>query len=102
MTWHKRSKLKYKIFVTALHTLNRTNELRRLKDWARRKRFVGPLKLYESRIVEEEHRLLKMSMRFPNEVRWARLVHAISNLVSPPPRYLPRGYASVYRRSSRG
>ena len=44
---------------------------------------------------------MKISIRFPTEVRWARLVHAISNLVSPTPRYLPKGSASGYRRSSK-
>jgi len=101
MSWYKRSRLGFKIFVEALHCINRIGELHRLKAWARRKRLAGPLRLYESRLVEEEHKLMKICMRFPNEMRWARLVHAISNLVSPTPRYLPRGSASGYRRSSR-
>ena len=101
MDWHKRSRLRYRIFVEALHCVNRISELHRLKAWARRKRLAGPMRLYESRLVEEEHKLMKISIRFPNEMRWARLVHAISNLVSPTPRYMSRGSASGYRRSSR-
>jgi hypothetical protein len=101
MNWHKRSRLRYTIFVEALHCTNRIGELHRLKAWAKRKRLTEPLRFYESRLAEEEHKLMKISMRFPNEMRWARLVHAISNLVSPTPRYLPRGSASGYRRSSR-
>ena len=72
MTWHKRSRLKFKIFVAALHSLNRANELRRLMAWARRKRLEGPLDLYTSRMVEEETKLMKLSLRFPNEMRLAR------------------------------
>ena len=101
MNWYKRSKLRYRIFVEALHCKNRIGELHRLKAWARRKRLAGPQWLYESRLVEEEHKLMKISIRFPTEVRGACLVHAISNLVSPTPRYMPKGSASVYCRSSR-
>jgi hypothetical protein len=100
MNWHKRSRLRYRIFAEALYSLNHISELYRLQAWAKRKRFAGPLKLYESRLVEEEHKLMKIAMRFPNQVSWARLVHAISNIVSPTPRYMPRGSASGYRRNS--
>ena len=101
MKWHKRSILKYRIFVESLHCLNRHGELRRLIAWARSKRLPGPLRFYTSRMVEEEHKLMQLSIRFPNEMRCARLVHAVSNLVSPTPRYLPRGSANSYRRKSR-
>ena len=101
MTLHKRSRLKFKIFVAALHSLNRANELRRLMAWARRKRLEGPLKLYTSRMVEEECKLMKIGQRYPNEMGWARVVHRISILVSPRPRYMPRGSASAYRYKSR-
>ena len=69
--------------------------------WARRKRLEGPLKLYTSRMVEEETKLMKIGRRFPNEMRLARAVHAISLLVSPRPRYMSRGSASEYRYKSR-
>jgi hypothetical protein len=101
MTWHKRSKLEYKMFVAALHSLNRRTELRRLMVWARHKRLDGPLNLYTSRMVEEERKLMKIGFHFPKQMRWARLVHAISNLVSPRQRYMPRGSASTYRYKSR-
>ena len=101
MNWHKRSRLKYRIFVAALHSLNRVDELRRLMAWARRKRLEGPLRLYTSRMVEEECKIMKISSRFPNQVRLARVVHMISILVSPKPRYMPKGSASLYRYKSR-
>ena len=101
MNWHKRSRLKIKIFVAALHSLNQANELRRLMAWARCKRLEGPLKLYTSRMVEEECKLMKIGHNFPNEMRWARVVHTISILVSARPRYMPRGSASAYRYKSR-
>lgn len=101
MNWHKRSRMKYKIFAEALRSLNKIGELRRLIVWARNKRLAGPLKLYENLLVEEEHKLLKIRIWFPNVARCAQLVHSISKLVSPTPRFMPKGSASFYGKCLR-
>lgn len=82
-----------------LHCLNRQAELKRLINWAAQKSLDGPYRLYKSRLAEEENRLIKYQWRTPQLLGWARLLHTISCLVSPPPRYLPRGSAARYRYS---
>lgn len=101
MIWHKRSKVQYRIFLAALYSLNRRQELRRLMAWAQSKQLEKPLNHYTSLMVEEENKLFKISYRFPKQMLLARVVHVISNLVSPKPRYLPRGSASSYRYKTR-
>jgi len=87
-------------FQAALHCINRQGELKRLIHWARGRQLRGPQRLYESRLAEEENRFLKHRLRNPKIVRWACLIHIISNAVSPTPRYLPPGSAMLYRHPS--
>jgi len=86
-------------FWSAVHSLNRKAELLRLAQWAKRKRLVGPLKLYLTRLRQEETLIMRLRVRNPKMLAAARFMHCISNLVSPTPRYYPKGSASHYRQS---
>lgn len=86
-------------FWTISHGLNRLAELKRLALWAKRKRLPGPLRLYERRLQEEESRLAHHSIQYPHLVAWARLLHAVSRLINPVPRYPARGFAAKYQHS---
>lgn len=87
------------IFVRILHTMNRRTELKRLIRWAKYKKLEGPLKLYLTRMIEEEEKLLRYRFRHPGIARCARFAHGFGNLISPEPRYRPRGSASHYKYS---
>jgi len=85
-------------FWSAVHSLNRKTELLRLVQWAKRKRLTGPLKLYLTRLRQEEASIMRLRARSPKILVGARLVHCISNIVSPTPRYYPKGSAKRYRQ----
>ena len=85
-------------FWSAVHSLNRKAELIRLVQWAKRKRLTGPLKLYLTRLQQEENSIMRLRVRNPKMLTGARLMHFISNLVSPKPRYYPKGSARHYRQ----
>ena len=53
------------IFVSILHTMNRRTELKRLIRWAKYKKLEGPLKLYLTRMIEEDEKLLRYRFRHP-------------------------------------
>ncbi len=77
--------------------LNRHHELLRLVRWAERKRLVGPCRLYRSRLADEDRRLLRYALDAPTQMRCARWLHRLNQLINPTPRYLPKGSARVYR-----
>jgi hypothetical protein len=83
-------------FTAIIRALNRREELRRLERWARQRRLEGPLRLYRSRLEDEERRLTKYALRYPRLYRWSHLVHFISVLVSPRPR-ARKGDGAIYR-----
>lgn len=93
-TWHE--------FWMILHALNRRTELLRLIYWAKRKRLEGPLKAYQGRLEDEELRLNRYSIRFPNPARWAHRVHCLNNFLFPAPRHYSRGAApKTYGKNKR-
>ncbi len=83
-----------------LRTKNRHSELTRLIKWARNKNLDGPEELYLFRLNEEDRRLMQYNWRHPHLFVCAQALYLISYLVSPTPRYLPRGSASHYRYRS--
>ncbi len=85
------------IFWNILQAKNRRTELTRLITWAHNKNLKGPEKLYKLRLNQEDTRLVQYKWRHPRLCTWAQLLHLISHLISPTPRYLPRGSASKYR-----
>jgi hypothetical protein len=85
-------------YWSAVHSLNRKAELIRLVQWAKRKRLTGPLKLYLTRLRQEENSIMHLRARNPKILAGARLMHCISNFVSPTPRYYPKGSAKHYRQ----
>jgi hypothetical protein len=88
---------KWVLFWSILHSYNRRAELTRLVGWAEKRRVVGPLNLYKSRLVDEELRLMRYSFRFPRMRRIAYILHILSNLISSKPKYHPRGSAAHFR-----
>ena len=91
--WYRR----WIIFWSILHSFNRRAELMRLVDWAEKRRLVGPLSHYKSRLEDEELRLIRYSFRDPEIKRWAHVLHFLSSRISPKPKYFPRGSASHLR-----
>jgi hypothetical protein len=96
--------LKYFVLMTALQILysilcayNRRAELLRLIGWAKRKRLAGPIRLYQHRLLDEEIRLNRYTLRYPSLTRWARFIHRLNIVLFPAPRYYSRGVAASYR-----
>lgn len=81
--------------------MNRRAELLRLIRWAERKRLSGPLRAYQARLEDEELRLIRYMLRFPNPTRWAYRVHHLNNLLFPAPDRYSRGTAPKPGRNRR-
>lgn len=80
-----------------LHALNRRAELTRLVRWAYAKRATGPLRLYRSRLIDEERRLVRKSLAYPLAYKFARLLFFINRAIARQPRYFQKGSAQSYR-----
>src|SRR5574341_1506163 len=80
-----------------LSSCNRKNELQRLVIWAREKNLAGPLALYRNRLADGERRLLWYAVTYPRSASLARMLSLLNRLLFPPPRYLPKGSARIYR-----
>lgn len=72
--------------------------MERLIVWAESKRLVGPLKLYRSRLADEELRLMGYAIRHHRTSVWAQRVFQLSNVINPPRRTYPKGAGARYRR----
>lgn len=83
-----------------LCTLNRRNELSRLVCWAERRELPHPLRLYRTRLVDEEKRILRYRVNSPRLLRYAYFLHYLSRFINPTPQYLAKGSARIY--SARG
>lgn len=94
---NENSRVKHNEFFTILFTLNRRTELTRLVAWATRKRLVGPRRLYEKRLMDEEVRLARYSLQSPTLVKWVQRFHWFNNLILPAPQRNYFGSASHYR-----
>lgn len=89
-----------KIFVI-LAAFNRRRELMRLEQWAANKHLAGPLRLYRAQHLDVERALVRYTLTSPLAHRLAHALHALNRLLSPTPRYLPKGSAAAYRRLKR-
>lgn len=78
--------------------LARQAELKRLVQWARRKRLPGPERAYRGRLTDGEARLAAYTLRHPGLVRIATGLFVVNNWLVPPPRYCRPGSARAYRR----
>lgn len=79
-----------------LHVLNRQNELRRLTAWATNKQLAKPLYVYQNRLDDEEKRLFHHAVQSPQSFTIAQILFRLNELISPTPRYLPKGSAQGY------
>ena len=84
--------------LVILHAYTRRQELIRLCRWAARKRLSRPLRLYRSRLQDEEVRLSSYVLRDPRSARWARSIHLMRILLFGEPRFIRRGTGAYYRR----
>ena len=84
-------------FFALYSAVSRKAELERLIDWAVRKHLPGPQKLYKNRLQDEELHLARHNMYYPRLVYLAYVLYGLSQLISPTPRYLPKGSAWKYR-----
>lgn len=75
---------------------SRKRELARLIEWATRKHLIGPRRLYERRLEQEEERLAHAAVRSPGLLRFAWMINSTGWLLCPEPRP-QRGAAAKYR-----
>src|SRR6266536_3422809 len=85
-------------FYPILKTFNRRAELYRLVAWAKRKRLAGPLRLYQSRVIDEERRLFRFRLESPRKTTAAYSVHRFAYILFPPTRYPAKRSARGYKR----
>lgn len=97
--FYQTQKLRLFIFQTypILQALNRRSELTRLVQWASAKRDTGPLRLYRSRLIDEERRLVRKSFTYPLAYKFARLLFVINRAIARQPRYFQKGSAQSYK-----
>lgn len=84
-------------FYSILCAFNRRTELQRLVEWAERKKLSHPLKLYQNRLADEEKHLFRYRLQSPRLTAYASLLHQLTHILLPAPRYLARGSARGYR-----
>ena len=87
------------LFFTILSSYNRRRELFRLLVWARRKRLARPYRLYHFRLQDEEVRLQRYRLRYPQLVCWVSCFHRVHGWCFPADRYPRHGMAAGYRRN---
>ncbi len=80
---------------------HRRRELKQLIRWARRKGLEGPLRAYQSKLGDEETRLMFYRMRSPHLVTCAYVLVFIHWLIIPEPRTYQRGHAAKFKSRSR-
>lgn len=85
-------------FWTVYRCLERRANLERLIAWAERKRLPGPLKLYRSRVADEELRLMHHAIRSRLISNSARRFFWVCKVLNPPRRTYAKGSAARYRR----
>src|SRR5260221_7919287 len=73
------------------HSLNRQGELKRLIQWAQRKRLAKPLNLYRQRLEDEQVRHARYVITSPRSVTIAHFFHVLTSLFRPTPRYYRKG-----------
>jgi hypothetical protein len=93
-TW--RSLQELRMIVNAFY---RRNDLYNLIAWAEQKRLSRPLKLYWFRVIDEERRILRYTVRYPHLTKLALLLHNLQITFAFRPVYNLRGSASCYRRT---
>lgn len=82
-------------FETTLSYLHQRYALEGLVEWARRKR-LGVLDFYQRRLTEVEEAISTKRIRYPQIAKWAWFAFQINRLISPTPKYYPKGYATRY------
>jgi len=88
----------HSIFYSILWHYNRRGELLRLIRWAKQKQLENPLRLYCSRLEDEEVRLNRYQLQYPHVARAAYLIHLVNRVCLPSPRYPKRGSAQGYTK----
>jgi hypothetical protein len=85
---------KLKAVKTMLFILNRSDELKRLVDWAEKKyeacqgaKFIFIGRSYARRDEAYQNKLLILRHRFPKQYRFAWILHRLGNLLSQKPAY---------------
>ena len=76
---------------------NRCRELVRLEQWATHKGLTGPLKCYRAQHFDAERRLFRYSQSSPLAYQFASILCWLNRVISPTPRYMPKGSARAYR-----
>lgn len=88
------------MFNTILSSLHREQELRELCQWARRKKLERPYLSYHHQLLDEIVLQNRYALRYPYHSQWAKFLYFINRLVTPRPKYYPRGAAAKYRRNN--
>ncbi len=94
-------RLEIKRIFTILNAQNHGRELVRLEQWAIHKGLEGPQRAYRAQHNDVERALLRYAMTDPLAYRLATWLRWLNRLISPTPRFLPKGSATAYRRLKR-
>lgn len=80
----------------SLVTLNRMSELKRLIAWAEKRGLTKVRNAYQVKLVDEERRLFRYTLRSPRHTVWAKRLRLLNTIISPAPRYPAKGAAAIY------
>ena len=88
-------------FRLIFRMMNRRGELKRLVQWAERKRLAGPRRSYQVQLDDAERLLNQYTLRSPGAAKWARRTYQLAQWIVPAPRFPARGSAAAYCRRNR-
>ena len=81
---------------SVLGALNSRNELNRLATWAEWRKLRHPIRLYRTRIVDEEKRIFHYSIQCPLPFAVAYFIYRLNRLINRTSRLFPQGSAKSY------
>lgn len=84
-------------FWSIFRRLERREQLEGLLKWSKKKRLLGPHRLYQRHFIDIELNLSRKSCRHPKLTKWAYFLYELKTLISPTPKYYTKGSAAIYR-----
>jgi hypothetical protein len=94
-TYQRRHSLNafFSTYWTVCASLHRKNSLERLIKWAKRKKLAPQQRYYQNQWIDEDNRVWRYQIRFPNATAVAKFAVCISDLISPAPYYPKKRYS---------
>jgi hypothetical protein len=94
---YRRLKLYFRECLSIYSILKRRHQLRGLMKWAKSKRLNNPYRLYENRWIDEEIRLHRYAVTYPQLTLILRWLFWLGHQLLPYNRHYSKGAASQYR-----